>query len=341
MRCLLGLVLLIPFMVACSPDEAVINSFDDRWRLLASTRNGQLVLADMPSGSVIRTNLTETALGSPEPQRITAQRLFREDLFVLSADSSVLWVLDADSLYLRARVDCGTRGPAADIAFANATTALVSHPSTNVVSVLDLTVYTIASDIPVPGTPGALRALGNQIAVTCRTASAVAIIDSRTLAVEARVPVPPAPMYCEIDEALGLFCVVSLGAGRLDNEPATRPQLSFIRVTDRAVVGTVELSARDEDVATSRAGGLIVTDEQLAYVPLSNAVVRVNTRTRSRATTVLFEAFSATTWNPARREVCMVRSDSSGVDVFDPYLEGRRSSITISSPVMSIAPLLP
>jgi hypothetical protein len=84
-----------------------------------------------------------------------------------------------------------------------------------------------------------------------------------------------------------------------------------------------------------------VTDEQLAYVPLSNAVVRVNTRTRSRATTVLFEAFSATTWNPARREVCMVRSDSSGVDVFDPYLEGRRSSVTISSPVMSIAPLLP
>lgn len=331
---------LVLSLVGCSPDEPIINSFDDSWRLLSAGNSAGLSLTKMTTGTLVDADVMATATGSASPA-IGNLRRYRSDAFVLHASEPMITVLTTDSLRTRAVIDLGQHGPASDIAFVNATTAFATHPGTDVVSVIDLTTYTVADTIAVAGHPIGIAALGNQIGVVSQSASTFTMIDSRTYDIVVSLNVPTAPTFVDVDATNGVFVLVSLGAGKLDPGPATMPTMSFVNVATRTVTNTLELSVRAGQGAEKVATALAMSAQGYAFVSLDDVVLRVNTRSRSRATMIIDGAFAGLSSVPARAEILVLGADRTTLDVYDDLLEGRRATVQLPAPSTSLLGLAP
>jgi hypothetical protein len=241
----------------------------------------------------------------------------------------------------RERIRLDDAGPAVDVAFANATTAYALHSETDNVSVIDLLAGLVVQRIKVGNRPVSAAVVGNQIGVVCQESERLDIIDSRTNTVEASIDIPEAPAYIDVDAQQHAFCIATLGAGRIDRRPSTTPKLWIVRVVDRNVLGSVDLTTREADGPRQRVGGLVVVPEQFAYVPVTTGALRLNSRTRGRATTISLEEYHGITYNAARNEILTLGADSLEVTVFDEFLDSRRSGYRADSPIRSMLALPP
>lgn len=331
---------LLPFAVlaivaSCSPDEPIIDNTVRSWRLLLVHANGSVADVSMPAG----VSTSPTTLSSEGGVEICRQ--YRDDIYAVMRDSSRIIVLDARTMAERQRIELETEGPATDIVFANATTAYALHATTNAVSVIDLTVGRVVQRISVANRPVAAAVLGNQIGVVCQGAERLDIVDSRTNTVEASIPIPDAPTFIDIDLVQDAFCVATLGAGRIDSRPATTPKLHVVRVRDRSVLGTVDLTNREPDGPRQRIGGLTIVPEQFAFVPVTTGMLRINPRTRARATTIGIDEYHSIAYNAARNEILLLEADSLSVRVFDEFVDKERSSFRSTLPVRQMLALPP
>jgi len=290
-----------------------------------------MVLIAMPSGTVISTDVLKTAFD--ETADVASMHRFRDDVFVLAADDSQIFVLTADSLRRKAVINTGLAGPASSIAFANATTAFVTHPASNVVSVIDLTTYTVADTIPVPGRPIDIAIIGNQGCVVSQRTGEVRLFDTRTFALSDPQRVTEAPTYVEADPTNGAFVIVSLGAGKVDAAVESVPVMSFVDLSSRSIAATVNLTPRAGQGAERLPNGLTLTDEGFAYVPLDDLIIRVPLRSRSRATLVTEGSYSCMTAIPTRAEFALASGTVPEISVFDGFLESRR--LTVNSPFIT------
>jgi DNA-binding beta-propeller fold protein YncE len=149
---------------------------------------------DMPAGIVVDPAVWKPA--TPDaPYPIKRIEEFRDRIYLLTDHNEII-ILSSTSLE---PVDTITwsvlSGPAFDIAFANATTAYMTL-SANLVAVVDLTVGEITSMIDVKGRPAEIAVVGNQLCVAVPENNEAKIIDTRTNAVEATLPIPTAfPTY--------------------------------------------------------------------------------------------------------------------------------------------------
>ncbi len=323
MNRILPLFVVLVFVVSCTPDEPTISSFDDRWRLLASDGPG-IALYTMPAGSTERSDVWSGASGTST--NITE---FRDRLYILPTTDPWIVVLDRVSLVALDTINMDTLGIVSDMAFANATTAYAVHADKNVVSVIDITTNETVRTISVANRPRSIAALGNQLAVACADANVIQIIDSRTNAVEASIDVPEVPYYVRSSATFSVFAVVSLGYGKLDVAPQTTPQMTFINPTTRAVITSIELTARPSEAFQQFPRGLIVTSTGFAYVPVQSGLLRVNTRSRTKASAVLLTDYAGVAYNAARAEVLLLRSDSPVVEAWDELVENQKASVTI------------
>ena len=325
--------------IGCSPEEPFIDSYDDTWRLLAASKTGSMTLIAMPTGTVVSTDVLTTAFG--ETADAASMHRFRDDVFVLAADESQIYVMTADSLRRKAVINTGSAGPASSIAFANATTAFVTHPASNVVSVIDLTTYTLADTIPVPGRPIDIAIIGNQGCVVSQRTGEVRLFDTRTFALSDPQRVTEAPTYVEADPANGAFVIVSLGAGKVDAAVESVPVMSFVDLSSRSIAATVNLTPRAGQGAERLPNGLTLTDEGFAYVPLDDLIIRVPLRSRSRATLVTEGSYSCMTAIPTRTEVALSSGTAPEISVFDGFLESRRLTVTAPFITRSMLALTP
>jgi len=268
------------------------------------------------------------------PLNVTRFRTFRDELFILRADTPEIIVLANDTLRERARIDCRAWGMAQDIAFANATTAYATHPSSNVVSIIDLTTYSIVRTIRVDSLP-------NGIAAACSGSGTVAIIDSRSNAVETTIAVNHSPFFIEPDATGEQFAVVSLGDGRLNDNARTVPTLSLINLIRRTVTSTVDLTARASEGPQQNASGLVVTASDYAYVPVQNGLLQISTRGRGRASAVQFEDYRSICYNPNRAELLCVKQDKRTIDIYDEYAENRKTTMTASIDIQTLLGIAP
>lgn len=321
----------------CTADEPLINTFDDRWRLQVTSSTVERFA--MPDGTSLDGNVLGS-LGLPA-WRVTGQVLFRDDVYLMAADTACIVVSDADTMQVRSVIDCGVAGPAAAFTAGNASTGYAVHPTTNMVSVIDLTVHRPVMTIPVGERPVAIAALGNQVGVVCQGASRLDIIDTRTNTVVASLPLPAAPSYIDVDPANMVFCVVSRGEGRLNANARTAPSITFVSAVSRAQVGQVECRPASGDGTTDDVFGVAVTPSSFAYVPISSGLLRISTRTRNRAAVVGVDRYDAIQWNPLRSELLVLLPDSVTVDVYDEFLEGHRARATTNRPVTSMVGLAP
>jgi YVTN family beta-propeller protein len=326
---------------SCTPEEPFIDSFSDSWRLIVADDSPGMRLAMMPIGTISNDQFYSSATGSPLTDTITSVLAYRDQLFLLHSSSTGIDVVHRDSLKLVATINVAPLAAAHDFAFANATTAYSTHPNDSVVAVIDLTTFAVVRTIPCGTRPLGIAVTGNQVFVADQVTNQVHVIDTRTNLVTASLPSVIAPTFVEADPANDQVLVVGLGAGKLDDAPKTTPQAVFIQGATKTVSAAIDLTARSADGPTQVPVGLAITLTENAFVPVSNALLRISTRTKNRAVAAQFTSLSSIAYNPLRAEVLLVGADRRTVETWDEFVTERRGRVTLSAPVVALRGIAP
>lgn len=326
-RPLLTSLALCLLVAGCSPDEPLINSFADEWRLLSAGPTG-LATYTMPAGDLADPSVWSGPSGTLYPA--SELKRFRDEIYLLHTNQPWIVVINEATLLATDTIDLGIGGPATDIAFANATTAYVTLANSQSVGIIDITTNSLVRTIALGSRPAGIAATGNQICVALIDANEVVVIDSRTNAIEARVGVDQAPSYVEADDLNAVFCIVCLGAGKIDDGIQSVPTIIFMSASTRAILKKLDVSGKSTNAPSQLPRGLVVTANETAFVPVQNGLVRVNTRTRNKTTVIQFDSYHRIGYNPARAEIIVQRT-AEGVtttDVLDEYGEIYKASTT-------------
>jgi len=311
---------------SCSPDEPFIDSFNDTWRVIGATgRTAEAFV--IPGGNLAAPQLWS---GSADSSVVHVTQ-FRDRLYVVSQSPAAIVVLHAATQAAIDTIDVSQIGAPWDITFPNATSAYVTFPESDSVGVIDLTTSSLIRSIYVSGGPRGIRALGNQIVVACATRDEIAVLDSRTVSVEARFPSSPCPWFVDVDPRNVQFLILCRGAGRIDTRDRTVPALQFFDPVTRTITATLDATARASEGIQQEPTSLAVTDADFVYVTVQNGLLRASTRTRQRLAGVNFDGYTFVAFNAARSEVVALQQDGRTVDVYDGFLESRRSSTTLPS----------
>lgn len=322
-------------LFSCTPEEPFIDSFDDRWRLVTSDRLGSVLVVDVPDQE---SRVTVWSDSTDSANHVL--RRFRDQVFLLHSTRPWIVVLDADTLRAIDTIALSS-DPGASIAFANATTAFVTVPSKGVVDVVDLTVNSVARTITMPSRPMNIDANGNQLCVTLPDSNAVAIIDSRTLKVEAVLPTAFVPWFVASDPSSAQFCIVSVGQGKITPGTPTSATIQFLNATTRTLTTPLDLTPRGSTAIKVIPTGLVISATQQAFVASNVALLRISTRTRNRVTTMQPEGMSALTYNDARAELVAQLSASSSVAVYNANGDARTQLIPMTAPTTSAIGIAP
>lgn len=299
-----ALVLALITLWSCSPEEPLINSFVDKWRLLSTTGKQNLVVASIPEGTSSNVNPNNVDFGS-SPSMVR----FRNNIYIFSNNRPWIIVYDAEKLiYTDTIFTFGQLDGITDLCFANATTAYAVSPVNKCIGVVDLTASAVASTIPTPGAARQIACLGNQLAATIPDSNAVIILDTRTNTIVDKIEITQSPWYIRDDAAANVFCVVSLGNGKVNREAPTTPTISFISPTTRDVLKTLDLTIKVTDGPKQFPRGLAISSSQQAYVPVQSGLLRVSTRTRSRVSSAIADSFDIVSYNDARAEIICQRA---------------------------------
>jgi hypothetical protein len=321
-------------MWSCSPEEPLVNSFVDEWRLLSTSGNQNLVVAQIPEGTSANVNPNNVDFGnSPSMVR------FRNNVYIYSNNRPWIVVYDAEKLtYSDTIFTFGKLDGITDLCFANATTAYAVSSTNKCIGVIDLTTSTVASTIKTPGAARQIACLGNQIAATVPDSNVVIILDSRTNTIVDNLTVHDAPWYIRDDAAANVFCVVSLGSGKVDRDSATTPKISFISPTTREVLKALDLTVKVSEGPKQFPRGLIVSSSQQAYVPVQAGLLRVSTRTRSRVSSAVVDSFDVVSYNDARAEIiCQRAAGGTAPDVIVYNEDASEKKYTIPQNVRATA----
>lgn len=341
LRQTLTLVVLIASITSCTQDMPLINSFNDTYRLMFAGVQPTVAISAMPENTVVDGDVYRTLTGATQTSPYVRMAQYRDEIYCLAKDSARIDVLSRRADTLKKVIDLSAYGPASDICFVNATTAYATQADSNVVLVIDLTTYKAVATIAVGKHPVGIAAVGNQICVAEQGANTVSIIDSRTNAVVATLPVAPAPTYVGSDPELDLGVVVCLGAGKIDADAKTTPKMSFINVVKKQVVNSVDLTNRASDGPMQMPGGLVVTATGSALVPCQQGLLRVLTSSRTKVSLLQFDPYTRIGYNVARAEVLCVGADGTSVTIFDDYGENTKATATAPAAVGALIGLAP
>lgn len=326
----LGIVLV---SFGCSPTETLINSYDDQWTIASTSQRG-LVHVSMPSAVQ-----TDEFVWGDFPNSFSKLSVFRDRMYALNDWGYWILVFDASSLNVIDTLSTVLYEYPNDIAFANATTAYVAMKRFEVVLVMDLLTGFTPKVITVPGIASAIAAMGNQICAVFPKKNQAVLIDTRTNEITATIPTGPSPLYVAADPANEQFVIVCTGDGKINTASPSNPVMQFLRLDTKSIIATTDISGRATNAALQRPRGLIVTANEDAFVPVQNGLVRVSTRTRSKASVIQFESYDGIFANPARAEIMTVRYTSEGsiIDVFDEFAENIRYTFTRPDSVRALA----
>jgi len=328
-------------MMACSPEEPIINSFNDTYRVLFAAAAPGLAISHMPDGAVVDADVYRTLTGSSLTTPYLRMVQYRNEIFCVKGEGATIDVLSQRADTLLRTIDCAPYGRVSDICFVNATTAYATHPDSNVVSVIDLTVRRAVASIAVGNRPVGICAVGNQVCVANQEDNTVTIIDSRTNTPTATLAVAAAPTYIGSDAERDQCVVVCLGDGKVNALPKTTPRMAFVNVVKKQVTNTLDLTNRPADGPNLLPGGLVVTVTGSALVPCQQGLLRVLTSTRNKVSLLQFDPYTRIGYNPARAEILCVGADGTAVTVFDEYGEVTKASLTAPAVVGALIGLIP
>jgi len=317
----------------CSPTDTVINSFDETWTLATTSQRG-LAFVSMPSG----TQSSEFVWGD-FPNSFSNITVFRDRMYALNDWQTYILVLDATTTTVVDTLFTTLYEYPNDIAFANATTAYVAMKRYNVLLVMDLTTGFSPRVIELPGKATSVACFGNQVCAVIPEKNTAVLIDTRTNEITKSLQTAASPFYVGADAANENFVVVCLGDGKINASAPSNPIMQFVRPATASIIASVDISGRATNASMQRPRGLLVTANEEAFVPVQNGLIRVSTRTRSKASIVQFESYDGIYANPARAELMTVRHSPEGstIDVFDEFAENIKYTFVRPDSVRAVA----
>ena len=327
---LFGIVVL---SFGCSPTDTVINSFDETWTLATTSQKG-LAFVSMPSG----TQSSEFVWGD-FPNSFSNITVFRDRMYALNDWQTFILVFDATTTTVVDTLFTTLYEYPNDIAFANATTAYVAMKRYNVLLVMDLTTGFSPRVIELPGKATSVACFGNQVCAVIPEKNTAVLIDTRTNEITKSLQTAASPFYVGADAANENFVVVCLGDGKINASAPSNPIMQFLRPATASIIASVDISGRATNASIQRPRGLLVTANEEAFVPVQNGLIRVSTRTRSKASIVQFESYDGIYANPARAELMTVRHSPEGstIDVFDEFAENIKYTFVRPDSVRAVA----
>lgn len=329
------IILLVAFATGCSPDEPIVNSFVDEWRLVAVNSNKEMSATVVPNGETASVNPGNVDFGD-NPSMVR----FRENIYIFSSNRPWIVVYDAEKLvYTDTIFTTQQLDGIADLCFANATTAYATSPTNECIGVIDITASKVASIIKTQGAPRQIACLGNQICATIPDSNVAIIIDSRSNSIVDRISVGVQPWFVRDDPGANVFCIVSLGGGKVDSSPLSTPTISFLSPTTREILKSLDVTVKVSDGPKQFPRGLAISATQFAYIPVQVGLLRVSTKTRSRVSSVQTDSFDIVSYNDARAEVICQRSAGGSmpqVVVFDENGSAKKFTVTLPSRATSL-----
>lgn len=317
----------------CSPTDTVINSFDETWTLATTSQKG-LAFVSMPSG----TQSSEFVWGD-FPNSFSNITVFRDRMYALNDWQTFILVFDATTTTVVDTLFTTLYEYPNDIAFANATTAYVAMKRYNVLLVMDLTTGFSPRVIELPGKATSVACFGNQVCAVIPEKNTAVLIDTRTNEITKSLQTAASPFYVGADAANENFVVVCLGDGKINASAPSNPIMQFVRPETASIIASVDISGRATNASIQRPRGLLVTANEEAFVPVQNGLIRVSTRTRSKASIVQLESYDGIYANPARAELMTVRHSPEGstIDVFDEFAENIKYTFVRPDSVRAVA----
>ncbi len=317
----------------CSPTDTVINTFDETWTLATTSQKG-LAFVSMPSG----TQSSEFVWGD-FPNSFSNITVFRDRMYALNDWQTFILVFDATTTTVVDTLFTTLYEYPNDIAFANATTAYVAMKRYNVLLVMDLTTGFSPRVIELPGKATSVACFGNLVCAVIPEKNTAVLIDTRTNEITKSLQTAASPFYVGADAANENFVVVCLGDGKINASAPSNPIMQFVRPETASIIASVDISGRATNASIQRPRGLLVTANEEAFVPVQNGLIRVSTRTRSKASIVQLESYDGIYANPARAELMTVRHSPEGstIDVFDEFAENIKYTFVRPDSVRAVA----
>ncbi len=326
--------------VGCKPEELTVNQPYEDWTLLALSGNGtELSVIDQPENSLVQQDAYKATNGTSLPTGITSVVEFRDTLYFISPSEMKIEVATKFWGYKHvATLDFSSMGlKPADIAFPNATSGYIVFSNRSEVGVVDITqLFTDDMDkifiktIPVGNNPVSIAALGNKLLTANLGDNSVTVIDSRTLSAVKTIPVHTAPLFIRTDSDGKEAVLVSAGAGKISTgEAQTASRVQFISEETLEVTRSLTLYDKPTDSLSSMPLGLVVSNDEFAFVPLSTSLILVNTRQKQPSIrNIERKVYQHIFLNATRNEVVTLDTVANRVSVFSGR-GGRASAFTI------------
>ena len=302
-------------LASCSPEENIVNAGEEYWTLLTVfSATNEIQNAKIQNAAIESKSIRYTANNA-----IESIFEYRNYLFLMMPESNKMEILDRATYQLLTVVDFSQskRKPCA-IAFANATTAYIAQRNDSVVTIYDLQNFKIAGDIPVGKNPIAIHAgIGdrqNQIFVANYSSNTVSQIDSRLNRVVALYDVIAGPRFIENDPTGTKMVVACEGAGKHGGiAKPSMPGMAFIDIDRKLILAQTTISTRKSDSAEAYPLGLAVTKSEWAFVPMSNGLLRVDTREYKNYSTISQNVYSWISFNQRRNELIFCKDNEVSI----------------------------
>lgn len=328
-------------LVACSSEDKVINNYTDQSQAIAIVKDSpDLKLIRISTGELINSNLlNQSGLSGPP----SAVKSFRNMLYVLYPKDFKVFVYNIAAQKLEATIDFSTdKIEPYDICFANATDAYICHANSNIISLIDITVYKEAKKINVGKNPVSIACSGNQIITANSGDNTVSFVDTRTNSQIATANAGFAPYFVDVRTNGKEFVVVSLGDGKIiDGKTKTASTIHFFDVLNKNNLGQFELATTNVKSIDFFPKSLSVSAKDWAFIPGDSAFLRVDFKSKTKASYIGKLRYNFTSYDIISARLFAVESinGKSTLKICDQSTGKLVSSIALPDNVAKVYPL--
>jgi len=339
---LLLLSLMIVSLSSCEYDEITINNSDiDYSVVISSGENNKLIKIELPDGNILSEDLL--ADNNIEPLSGIPSKLLRfmDKLYVLIPENYSIEVFNDQTFERLAVYDFSAdKLEPTDISFPNATDAYVLHGNDSLISLIDMTNYSIARQIETKSNPVSAAYVGNQMFVACRGSNYATVIDTRTHKQEAEVYVSYAPIFAGVSPDRGKIVILSAGAGKYDDQDKkTECELALINPINHELIGKSDLSITRYNSIEMRPISAAVADNNYCYFSTDEYLIKIYTLSVSSPIPVKQGKFDLVYYAKHRNRLLLFENESMNLLLFNPANNGIEKKILMPTTINSVITL--
>ncbi len=320
-------------VTGCKQDEKVIDNSNLTATLIVARQGESSKISLVTySGEIITEDLFFNANGRVLDGKVSKIVPYMGNTYLFLPDNRKIVVVSTSDFKEIATIDFAESGLRPEnICFANATSAYVVNENSPVVCLVDITNFKLARRIECSADCSDIACSGTQIFVAHEAGDIVSVIDSRTNKVESVIQVAPHPALLDVSYDGKEAIAISLGNGKLDpSETKTAATANFINVASKSITAKVEIGVNPSYKATEQyPKKLVVTPREYAFIATDKALLRINTRSKSKPSALNKNAYDAAGFDIRYNKLILVKTTAgaSSLLICDEVSASQKSAV--------------